>query len=134
MLLQTQRSITDLPLQLNQILLDLENGQLEIVQRDPEASVLRREVRHAGLRVAMALCVTALAVTGGTLVAGWAVTAGAQSVPHGDWLLFSGVSSLVVAGLCWLLLLAHTIFAATDGQRSAGSQFAAFARFFMGRS
>ena len=133
MLLQTQSSLNDLPLQLNQILLDLENGQLEVVQRDPDAAVLRREVRHAGTKIATAICLTGFAITGAAFVASAVFLEANASTTRGHWLLICGIGSLAMSGLCGLGLFAQTLFSAPDGQRSAGSQFAAFARFFRGQ-
>jgi hypothetical protein len=63
-----QMAFQDVPLQLNQFMLDLEQGNLEIrtVQAGEEA--LRAEVRQAGMRVAVGISAGALTLAGAVLL------------------------------------------------------------------
>jgi len=53
-LVQMQSQLRDVPLQLNQALMDLEGGNITIIARDPEAELLREEIRNAVLRLSLA--------------------------------------------------------------------------------
>ena len=61
-LLRLQGPMRDLPTQLSQTLLDLDAGRLVVVTRDPEAGLLREELRRATRRLSLA----ALVGTAGT--------------------------------------------------------------------
>ncbi len=53
-LVQMQSQLRDVPLQLNQALMDLEGGNITIITKDPEAALLREEIRNAVLRLSLA--------------------------------------------------------------------------------
>ncbi|MEN0060948.1 MAG: AarF/UbiB family protein [Myxococcota bacterium] len=53
-LVQMQNQLRDVPLQLNQALMDLEGGNITIITKDPDAILLREEIRNAVLRLSLA--------------------------------------------------------------------------------
>lgn len=63
-----QMAMQDVPLQLNQLMLDLEQGNLEIRTVQAGAEALRSEIRQAGMRVAVGLSAGALTIGGAILV------------------------------------------------------------------
>jgi hypothetical protein len=69
---QAQLVLQDVPLQFNQLLLDLERGNIRVSTVDPESAELRRSIRWAGLRMAIALCAAATVLSGAILVSVWA--------------------------------------------------------------
>ena len=67
-----QLAIRDVPVGINQLMVDLERGDLTLQTRDPEAVLLREEIRHAGIQVAIALCTGGLGVSSALLLAPFA--------------------------------------------------------------
>jgi ubiquinone biosynthesis protein len=66
LMIQAQGQFRDLPTQVNQLMMDLQNGSVTIVTRDPDAGRLREEIRAAVLRLSLAAA--ASTVTMGSVV------------------------------------------------------------------
>lgn len=65
-LIQVQGHFRDLPTQVNQMMMDLQGGNVTLVTRDPDAARLREEIRSAALRLSLAAA--ASTVTMGALM------------------------------------------------------------------
>ncbi len=121
-----QITMRDVPIHLSQLMADLEQGNLRITTADPDAGLLRDEIRHAGIRVAMALCVAALTISGAMLIAPYAWQP--WYVPI-NALLGVGVVSI---GLLLLgALVVHYLFAARIHPREWRRRALAIIRFFL---
>ena len=117
----------DVPTQANQLLLDLERGRIAITARDPEAEELRVEIRHAAIRISLALCALALLISGSVLIATW------SPAPWGIPLLaFAGASVCGVASLMFFGLAVHWLFATRFHPRDWRRRLVAVVRFFLG--
>ena len=116
----------DVPVQLNQLALDLERGNLTIRTLDPEQERVLAEIRHAGIRLVMAMCTSALAISGAILIAPWSPT------PWGVPLqaLFGVVVGSTGLALFFGLVI-HTLFAARIHPRELRRTAGAVLRFFM---
>lgn len=127
LLQHAQAALQDLPTQTNQLLLDLERGRIQITTRDPDAEELRMEIRHAAIRISLALCALALAVSGTMLIAPW------SPEPFGIplWPLF-GFGVCVVALFMFAGLVAHWFFATRFHPREWRRRIVAVIRFFIG--
>jgi ubiquinone biosynthesis protein len=122
-----QAALRDVPTQANQLMLDLERGRIAITARDPEAEELRLEIRHAAIRISLALCALALAVSGSVLIAPWA------PAPFGVPLLaLSGFGVCGVSGFMFLGLAVHWLFATRFHPRDWRRRLVAVVRFFIG--
>jgi hypothetical protein len=127
LLQHAQLAVRDVPIQVNQMMVDLERGNITLRTLDPEGSQLREEIRHAGIRVALALCCSALAVSGAMLLAPLGL------LPWGNvglGLLGAGVVTLSF-GL-FIMLAAHSLFAAQLHPSEWKRRAAAVLRFFVG--
>ncbi len=127
LLQHAQMTLQDLPIQLNQLLGDLEQGVLTVRTADPEGGELRREIRHAGLRVAIGLWITGMGLGGAVLVA--------LSDPALGWRspqLFLGLATLGLATLLWAALILHALVAERLHPREWRRNLIAVARFFLG--
>ncbi len=102
MLLHARMSLSQLPLQANQFLSDLEAGRLQITVHDPETEKLRLEVRTGAYRLSVALCAVGMALSGSLMIASMDVRIlGFPLIPLlGCLTLLSGV-------LGWVSLVAH---------------------------
>ncbi len=127
LLQHAQFAMRDVPIQLNQLLLDLERGNLSIRTVDPDQAQLREEIRHAGVRVAMALCAGALSLAGALMVGPYAFMP--WGVPVGALL---GMAVVVLAIGVFGALLAHYLFAARIHPREWKRRASAIFRFFLG--
>ncbi len=127
LLIQAQGGFKQLPTQLNQLLLDLERGQLRVVTRDPESAELRVEIRLAALRVSLALCAMALLVSGTLLITTW------NPMPGDVPLLFIfGWLVLIVAVGMWAGLVTVTLFGDQLRPEWWRRRASALLRFFTG--
>ncbi len=124
---QAQAAFRDLPTQANQLLLDLERGRVSVTARDPDAEALRLEIRHAAVRISLALCALALSVSGTMLVGTWAPE------PFGIpiWPFFGFLTNLVALGMFFGLVM-HWLFAARIHPREWVRRRGAGFRFFFG--
>ena len=117
----------DFPTQTNQLLLDLERGRVTITAKDPDAEELRMEIRHAAIRLSLALCALALAVSGSMLIATWAPD------PLGVPLMaLTGFGVCGVSALMFFGLAVHWLFATRFHPREWRRRLLAVARFFLG--
>ncbi len=124
---QAQTAFRDLPTQTNQLLVDLEKGRISITSRDPESEELRIEIRHAAIRVSLAICALALGVSGAILIAPW------SPQPWGIPLLaIAGAGVSIVALGMFAGLVAHWLFATRFHPREWSRRLMAVVRFFMG--
>jgi ubiquinone biosynthesis protein len=122
-----QAAFRDMPTQANQLLLDLERGRVAITTRDPEAEELRMEIRHAAIRISLALCALALLISGTILIAPWA------PAPWGVPLLaISGFGVCGVASIMFFGLAIHWLFATRFHPREWRRRLLAVFRFFVG--
>ena len=127
LLQHAQMTLHDLPIQLNQLMGDLERGTLTIRMSDPEAPLLREEIWLAGMRVALALCTAALGLGGALLVSAWELS---WREPH--WQSVMGMGAMSVAALLWFALVAHALVAARLHPREWRRRLMAVMRFFLG--
>jgi ubiquinone biosynthesis protein len=110
LMIQVQGHFRDLPTQVNQMLMDLQGGNVQLITRDPDAGRLREEIRAAVLRLSLA--------------------AAASTVTMGS-MLFLAAASLASFGFAQVL----AILAGMGGMLLGGSLFGAlgihvfFARF-----
>ncbi|MFZ5475517.1 MAG: ABC1 kinase family protein [Myxococcota bacterium] len=122
-----QAAFRDVPTQANQLMLDLERGRISITTRDPEAEELRVEIRHAAIRVSLAICALALAISGAVLIAPW------SPAPFGvPVLAIIGFGVCVVALGMFLGLVVHWLFATRIHPRDWRRRMMAVVRFFIG--
>lgn len=122
-----QAAFRDVPTQANQLLLDLERGRIAITAKDPDAEELRMEIRHAAIRISLALCALALLISGSVLIAPW------SPAPWGVPLLaFAGAGVCGVASLMFFGLAVHWLFATRFHPRDWRRRALAVVRFFLG--
>ena len=122
-----QAALRDLPTQTNQLLLDLERGSIQIATRDPESEELRQEIRYAAIRVSLAICALALALSGTLLIATWAPEPwGVPVLP-----LMGGGVCLIANGM-FMGLVVHWLFATRFHPREWSRRIGAIIRFFLG--
>ena len=76
-----QMAFQDVPLQLNQLMFDLEQGNLEVKTVDTGGAALQLEVRQAGMRVAIALTASALILAGAVVLAPLAYASRLGAIP-----------------------------------------------------
>lgn len=127
LLQHAQLAVRDVPIGLNQLMVDLERGNLAIRTVDPEAEVLREEIRHAGVRVALALCGSALLLCGTLLLLPLA------GLPYGSVATTIGAVLLGVGAVGTFAGLAgHYLFAARIHPREWRRRALAIFRFFVG--
>lgn len=73
-ILQAQGHFRDLPTQLNQMVMDLENGNVSVITVDPDASALRSEIRSAVLRLSLGFFATTITLGSFLFLAAWSPT------------------------------------------------------------
>jgi ubiquinone biosynthesis protein len=71
---QAQGHFRDLPTQLNQALMDLQGGNIEITTVDPGAAQLREEIRSAVLRLSLAAAASTVTMGSLLFLAAWSPT------------------------------------------------------------
>lgn len=124
---QAQSAFKDLPTQTSQLLVDLERGRVAITVRDPESEQLRIEIRHAAIRISLAVCALALGVSGAILIAPW------SPEPWGIPLLAVIGAGVSVLGLGMFVgLVTHWLFATRFHPREWRRRLVAVLRFFIG--
>jgi ubiquinone biosynthesis protein len=125
MFLAARSGVAQLPLQATQLLADLEAGRVKVDTRNPEQDALLTEIRQAGLRISMAMCVLALSTAGAIMLsAAETRILGLKLVP------VLGVLTIIGSAGLWAMLVAHTqlagLFSFQATKRSIGGLF----RFF----
>lgn len=121
-----QMAFQDVPLQLNQLLMDLENGNLTLRTADNGAEALREEVRQSGMRVAVGFTAGAMCVAGAVLLLPLALSPTLWLVPivTGAVVLLSGVG-LVAA------MFGHYLVASRVAPEELRKQAIHILRFFL---
>lgn len=127
LLQHAQVAARDVPIQLNQLMMDLERGNIQITTRSLESAELREDIRHAGLRIALALVAVGFGLSATELLVAW------QPAPMGMALLpvAAVVALLMAMGSLWVLGL-HAMAAARLHPREWRRRLVAVARFFIG--
>ena len=124
---QVQTTARDVPLQLNQLMMDLQTGNIDIGMVDREADRMRNEVKWIGIRSSMAMIAGALGVAGAVLLTPYSDHT-FQGIPVLALIsaIFLGISLLICLGL-----LMHTMFAARVHPRDWLRRWVAIIRFFL---
>ncbi len=128
MFLAARTGVAQLPLQATQLLADLEAGRVQINTTNPDQDALLTEIRQAGLRIAMAMCVLALSTAGAIMLsAAETRVLGLKLVP------MLGVLTIIGSSVLWAMLVAHSqlagLFSLDATRRGLGGLF----RFFLAR-
>jgi ubiquinone biosynthesis protein len=71
MMVHAQGHFRDLPTQLNQVLMDLQSGNIQVVTVDPDAARLREEIRSAVLRLSLAAAASTVTMGSLLFLAAW---------------------------------------------------------------
>ncbi len=71
LMVHAQGHFRDLPTQLNQMLLDLQSGNVTVITKDPEAERLREEIRAAVLRLSLAAAASTVTLGSLLFLAAW---------------------------------------------------------------
>jgi ubiquinone biosynthesis protein len=88
-MIQMQGQFRDLPTQMNQVIMDLQGGNITIVARDPDAARLRDEIRSAVLRLSLAAAASTITMGSLLFLAAWSPTPfGIPVIGLGGLLLF----------------------------------------------
>lgn len=125
---QAQVAVRDVPMQVSQLVMDLQTGALELGFRDREAHKMRAEIRWAGFRISLALVATGTALTGAVLMAPLASQLTFKDIPP---LPILGLGLLGSAGALVAGLVGHTFFAARIHPREWIRRGAGVVRFFL---
>lgn len=106
MAVQVEGQFKDLPTQFNQLMMDIEGGQITIVTRDPDAASMRDELRMGVLRMSLALLASTITLGALLFLAAW------SPAPFGIPLfgLLGLVMTVVGSGLFGVLGV-HVLFA-----------------------
>jgi ubiquinone biosynthesis protein len=124
---QIQTAARDVPLQLNQLMMDLQTGNIDIGMVDRGADRLRDEIRWAGLRLSMAVIASALGIAGALMLQPFSGTAIAE-LPV---MPLAGVIFIGTSIFMGLSLAMHTLFAARIHPREWVRRWFAVVRFFL---
>ena len=124
---QMQAAVRDVPLQLNQVMMDLQTGSIDIGTVDRESGRLRDEIRWVGLRLSMAMIAAALGVAGAIMLQPF------SGIRVGEFpvVLVTGLVFLGTAILLGISLVMHTLFAARIHPREWLRRWFAVVRFFL---
>jgi ubiquinone biosynthesis protein len=71
LMVQAQGHFKDLPTHVNQMLMDLESGNVQIITKNPDSSQLREEIRSAVLRLSMAALASTFTMGAMLFLAAW---------------------------------------------------------------
>jgi ubiquinone biosynthesis protein len=71
LMVHAQGHFRDLPTQLNQMLVDLQSGNIQVITVDPEATKLREEIRSAVLRLSLAFAASTITMGSLLFLAAW---------------------------------------------------------------
>ncbi|MBN2800591.1 MAG: AarF/ABC1/UbiB kinase family protein [Deltaproteobacteria bacterium] len=106
LVMQMQGHMRDLPTQVSQVLMDLEEGRLTFNMRDPDAGLLREELRMGVQRLSLALLAGTTSLGSLLFLAAWSPT------PFGIPLVGIGGVFLFTTGMSLFLALGvHVLFA-----------------------
>jgi hypothetical protein len=127
MAVQLRGGFTQLPTQVNQLLMDLEGGNLKFIVDDPAAPQGREEMRNAAFRLSLAMWTSAVMLSGAVLLAGW------SPAPWGFPLMgVFGLTLVMLATCLWFGLVIHTLAWNHIRLREWRRRASALWRFFMG--
>ncbi|MAY81848.1 MAG: hypothetical protein CL930_13845 [Deltaproteobacteria bacterium] len=127
LLQQAQIAVRDVPLQLNQLAMDLQTGSIDIGTIDRESDRMRDEVRWVGIRVSLALIAGAAGISGTILL-----SPQLEAVVRGVLLSqLLGFGFIIVSTSLFLGLLMHTLFAARIRPSDWLRNWFAVIRFFL---
>ncbi len=121
-----QMAFQDVPLQLNQVLLDIEQGNLTVRTEHAEAAELREVVRQAGMRVAVALTAAALTLSGAMLLTPLALSPSLWGIP-----VVGGTVALMVGLSLMAAMAAHYLVASRMAPSELRKQALSIVRFFL---
>ncbi len=125
MLLAARSGVAQLPMQATQLLSDLEAGRVEISTRNPDQDALLTEIRQAGLRISMAMCVLALSTAGAIMLsAAETRILGLKAVP------VLGVLTILGSSALWAMLVAHSQLAGLFSLDATRRSLGGLLRFF----
>jgi ubiquinone biosynthesis protein len=124
---QIQTAARDVPLQLNQLMMDLQTGSIDIGFTDRESEALRDEIRWVGTRLAMSI-IAGAAGLGGVLLLQPYTTMSLMGAPV---LLIAGLTFISFAFIVGLSLVMHMLFAARIHPREWLRRWLAVIRFFL---
>ena len=128
MMVQVQGHFKELPTQMNQMLMDLEGGNISIVTRDPDAMRLREEIRAAVLRLSLAAFASTVTMGALLFLAAW------SPAPFGIPIFgLLGVAFLGIGVGLFGALGIHVLFARFLDIRAWRRRFVAVLRFFSWR-
>ena len=124
---QMQAAVRDVPLQLNQMMMDLSTGNIDVGVVDRESAAMRNEVRWVGIRLSMAMIAGAMGVGGAVLLQPFTGTEvrGVAVLP------MTGTTFIVVSIVVSVSLVMHTLFAARIHPREWLRRWMAVIRFFL---
>ncbi|TNE84353.1 MAG: AarF/ABC1/UbiB kinase family protein [Deltaproteobacteria bacterium] len=71
LIIQAQGHMRELPTQLSQVLMDLEAGNVSFVTKDPEAELLREEIRMGAMRISLGLLASTTTMGAVIFLAAW---------------------------------------------------------------
>ncbi len=127
MFLAARSGAAQLPLQATQLLSDLEAGRVQIATRNPDQEALLTEIRQAGLRLSMAMCVLALSTAGAIMISAAEIRLlGLKIVP------MLGIISIVASTVLWAMLVAHVQLAGLFSVENTKRGLGGLLRFFFG--
>ncbi len=127
MLLAARSGAAQLPLQATQLLADLEAGRVQLNTRNPDQDALLTEIRQAGLRIAMAMCVLALSTAGAIMLSAAEIRLlGLKIVP------MLGILTILASSVLWAMLVAHTQLAGLFSVEATKRGLGGLLRFFFG--
>jgi len=124
---QMQTAVRDVPLQLNQLMMDLSTGNIDIGTIDRGAAQMRDEVRWVGIRLSMAMIAGALGVGGAVLLQPFT----GISLQGNPLMPITGSVFLVVSVVVSISLMMHILFAARIHPREWLRRWLAVIRFFL---
>jgi len=124
---QMQTAVRDVPLQLNQLMMDLSTGSIDIGTIDREAAKMRDEVRWVGIRLSMAMIAGSLSVGGAVLLQPFT----GISLRGTPVLPIAGGGFVIISAVVSISLMMHVLFAARIHPREWLRRWFAVIRFFL---
>jgi hypothetical protein len=124
---QMQTAVRDVPLQLNQLMMDLSTGSIDIGTIDRGAAQMRDEVRWVGIRLSMAMIAVAMGVGGAVLLQPFKDI----SLRGTPVLPITGSVFVIVSVVVSISLMMHILFAARIHPREWLRRWFAVIRFFL---
>jgi len=124
---QIQTAARDVPLQINQLMMDLQTGSIDVGTVDRESGQLRDEIRWVGIRLSMAMIACALCLSGTILLHPY------TQLGVGGFRLMPIAGAILVGTAIFMAmtLAMHTLFAARIHPREWLRRWLAILRFFL---